>query len=47
MRSARAFFSRLWREGVRPVATSRYGLCCIAGTIEMLVLGWLQNRGYL
>lgn len=46
-RDARAFALRLWREGVKPVATSRFGVCCIAGTLEMLVLGWLQNRGCL
>ena len=45
--SARAFALRLWREGVLPVATSRFGVCCVAATVEMLVLGWLQNRGFL
>ena len=45
--SARAFAMRLWREGFVPVATSRFGVCCIAATVEMLVLGWLQNRGCL
>lgn len=48
MRSgARAFALCLWREGFVPVATSRFGVCCIAATVEMLVLGWLQNRGFL
>lgn len=46
-RDARSFALRLWREGFVPVATSRFGVCCIAVTVEMLVLGWLQNRGYL
>jgi hypothetical protein len=42
-RDARAFALRLWREGFVPVATSRYGVCCIAVTIEMLALSWLER----
>lgn len=41
--SARAFALRLWREGFVPVATSRFGICCIAVTVEMLALSWLER----